>query len=175
MEYREIYSKYGEPTGKIVEKHAEKHSGEYFLHTIVILKSDKSPNPGEGEGTYVIQQRSLKSKYLAGEWDVTGGGVRAGETPKETAVRETDEELGLHIDLSKIKECYSYHENWEDGTGLLIHVYACRVHVPEEGIKINEYEVNDAKEVAFHEFYEMLKTNHNEEFMNIIHDVEQRI
>ena len=44
------------------------------------------------EGKYVVQQRSLRARYYAGKWDMTGGGVRSDETPKEAAVRELSEE-----------------------------------------------------------------------------------
>ncbi len=45
----------------------------------------------------MVQQRALKARYYAGKWDMTGGGVRAGETPVEAAVRELSEELGRGI------------------------------------------------------------------------------
>ena len=36
-------------------------------------------------------KESLKSKHYAGKWDMTGGGVKAGETPEKAACREVKE------------------------------------------------------------------------------------
>ncbi len=87
MEMRDVFDKDGRFTGKTVPKHAQLEKGEYFLHAIVILRME--------DGGYLLQQRSLKARWYAGAWDVTGGGVSAGETSAQAAAREAYEELGL--------------------------------------------------------------------------------
>ena len=89
MEMREIFLRDGTPTGRVVPKHTPLTDGEYLLHAVVILVTD--------EGKYVMQQRSLKARWHAGRWDVTGGGVSAGETSAQAAVREAYEELGIAV------------------------------------------------------------------------------
>lgn len=152
MEYHEVYTADGTPTGEVVAKHAPRRKGDYFLHTIVIMKTEDSPAPGEGEGMYIMQQRSLKARYYAGRWDVTGGGVRADETPWEGAVREAFEELGVRLDVKKLREFHRYRVTWDDGSGLHIFVYACRAKVPENGFIIEPSEVNDVKLAPYREF-----------------------
>ena len=88
MEYREVYTRGGEPTGEIVEKHAPRRPGDYFRHVLLVMKTEDSPPPGQGEGQYIVQQRSLNARFYAGKWDVTGGGVQAGETPEDAVIRE---------------------------------------------------------------------------------------
>ncbi len=175
MEYRELYTRSGENTGRILEKHAPRQAGQYFLHTIVILKTDTSPLPGQGEGLYVMQQRSLKARYYAGKWDVTGGSVKAGETPQSAAVREAQEELGLHIPQTSLKLFHTFRVDWEDGTGLFISVYACRVHVPESGIRFDPYEVHDVQIVPFHEFYTHVMDHNDEDFGIALRKIEAEI
>ena len=97
MEYRSVFHRDGTATGEIVEKHAPKRPGDYFRHVVLVLKTKDSPPPGQGEGLYIVQQRSLKARYFAGKWDVTGGGVQVGETPVQAAIREAKEELHLCI------------------------------------------------------------------------------
>jgi len=42
-------------------------------------------------------------------WELTGGGMEAGETPEQTAIRETKEESGFEIKLvRKVGICYFY-------------------------------------------------------------------
>lgn len=72
MEMRDVFDKDGRFTGKTVPKHAQLEKGEYFLHAIVILRME--------DGGYLLQQRSLKARWYAGAWDVTGGGgIRGGD------------------------------------------------------------------------------------------------
>lgn len=174
-EYHEIYSRDGIPSGRIVEKHEVQHPGEYFLHAIIVLKTEGSPKPGTGEGSYIMQQRSLKARFFAGKWDVTGGGVQAGETPQEAAAREAYEELGVQVDASQLQEYHRYYADWEDGTGLILYVYACRVKVPEEGCHFDPYEVNAVKVVPFHEFRMNVMDHNDEEFGRALDRIEAEI
>ena len=88
LELIDLYDKNGELVRRAVPKGEKKHAGEYAKHVLIIMKTSDSPAPGEGEGQYVVQQRSLKAKYYAGKWDMTGGGVKSGEEPVEAACRE---------------------------------------------------------------------------------------
>ena len=76
MEFVDIFDKEGRLIRENVPKHDEKRPGEFRKHVLIIMKTSDSPAPGQGEGMYVVQQRSLKAKYYAGKWDMTGGGVR---------------------------------------------------------------------------------------------------
>lgn len=55
---------------------------------------------------YLFIKRSTikrgEENFLAGFWDIPGGTVEQGETPKQTAIREAYEETGLKIYIEKI-------------------------------------------------------------------------
>ena len=140
-EFRAVYRRDGTATGEIVEKHAPKRPGDYFRHVVLVMKTQSSPPPGQGEGCYIVQQRSLKARYFAGKWDVTGGGVQAHETSAQAAVREAKEELRLDISPDDLSLVYEYTVHWQDGTGLFISMYACRVPLPEKGFDWDAREV----------------------------------
>lgn len=54
----------------------------------------------DDSGRMLIQKRAACKEVWPNLWDVSvAGSVVAGESPREGAVRETREELGLHIDL----------------------------------------------------------------------------
>ncbi len=93
-EMRDIYASSGEPTGRTVAMNERLQPGEYFLHTILLLR--------DAQGRYLLQKRSMAKKYFPGQWDFTGGGVRSGETGREGAVREAQEELGLALDPASL-------------------------------------------------------------------------
>lgn len=172
MERHEVFRRDGTPTGRIVEKHAPREAGQYFLHAILVMKTEDSPPAGCGEGFYIMQQRSLKARFYAGKWDVTGGGVKAGETPREAAVREAYEELGISVSPDALKEYYKYYADWDDGSGLIITLFGCRAAVPPGGFVISREEVNDVKIVPFHVFREAVLDHNDEAFGRALDRVE---
>ncbi len=163
-ELRDVYTRDGSFTGIVVEKHAAARKGDYFRHVLIIIKTMDSPLPGAGEGMYIVQQRSLKAKWYAGKWDMTGGGVRAGEDPETAAIRELKEELFLEVKKEELKPAFEYIQDWDDGTGLLISVFGVRIEVPREGIINDKYEVNDVRVMPFHEFLGYVMDHNSEEF-----------
>ena len=173
MEYIDIFNRDGKPTGITKAKHDSKNPGEYHKHVIIIIKTSDSPAPGFGEGQYIAQQRSLKSKHYAGKWDMTGGGVKAGETPEKAACREVKEELGIIINPENLKLGFEHIIDWDDGTGLLVSVFMCRVNVPDDGFKFDHYEVNDVKIMPFHEFFEHISDHNDKGFCDKLKEIDK--
>jgi len=165
MEMREIYLRDGTPTGRIVEKHTVINDGEYFLHAVIILVTP--------DGKYVMQQRSLKARWHAGRWDVTGGGVSAGETSAQAAAREAFEELGVKILPEDCRFVFREITDWKDDPGgLIVDMYCACADIPEGGLKPDPIEVNDVKLVDYREFIENIGFNKTPEFMNAIAEIE---
>ena len=175
MEYRERLTREGTPTGEIVEKHAPRRPGDYFGHVLLVLKTADSPPPGEGEGRYIVQQRSLKARYYAGKWDVTGGGVQAGETAAQAAVREAAEELHLSLSPAQLAFSRSFPVDWPDGTGLWVTMFGCRVPVPEGGFSFDEREVNDVRIFPYSAFRACVMDHNDESFGRILDTVEETL
>ena len=175
MEYIDIFTRDGKFTGISRPKHDPKKPGEYYRHVLIIMKTDDSPEPGKGEGQYIVQQRSLKAKYYAGKWDMTGGAVMAGETPEAAAVREVKEELDITVPADELKLGFENIVDWDDGTGLLVSVFMCRVEVPEGGFKFDAREVNDVKVMPFHEFLYHVSDHNDEDFCNSLKEIEKRL
>lgn len=167
MEMRDLYLRDGTFTGTTIEKHTKLQAGQYVLHAIVIMKTN--------DGQYIMQQRSLKAKYSPGEWDVTGGGVAAGETTAQAAVREAEEELGVKIDPEKLVHMLREITLWGEDYGMICDTYAARVDLPEGGFSIAEREVNDVKCVGFEEFLNTVTYNKTPEFHDMLVRVEEEV
>ncbi|MBQ3795496.1 MAG: NUDIX domain-containing protein [Butyrivibrio sp.] len=175
MEYIDIFTRDGGYTGVTRPKHDPKKPGEYYRHVLIIMKTTDSPAPGEGEGQYIVQQRSLKAKYYAGKWDMTGGAVMAGETPEAAAIREVKEELDLTIPTEDLQLGFERVVDWDDGTGLLVSVFMCRVDIPKGGFKFDAREVNDVKVMPFHEFLYHVSDHNDEDFCNGLREIERKL
>lgn len=175
MEYLEVRTRDGAPTGRIVEKHAPRQPGAYFGHVLLVMKTMDSPPPGQGEGQYVVQQRSLKARYYAGKWDMTGGSVQAGETAVEAAVREAAEELHLALSPAQFSFVRSFPVDWPDGTGLFVTLFGCRVSIPEEGFAFDEREVNDVRVFPFSTFRAQVMDHNGEALGRILDEIERMV
>lgn len=56
----------------------------------------------EEEACFIITRRASKMRKHAGQWALPGGRLDPGEDAERAALRETAEELGLHVDPSAI-------------------------------------------------------------------------
>ncbi len=72
-------------------------------------------------GKILLLRRSETAKVFGGYWHLPTGKVEAGESPRQAAIRECAEEVGLTLDLNLDFVCYnrvpSIHnpqEIWED-------------------------------------------------------------
>lgn len=99
--------KFGNPTGRIVEK---KYTG--FYHPVVDIWIFNS------EGKILLQKRADTKRVQPGVWAETGGSVMHGETSLEAIHREVKEELGVDIDdeacdlLMKFRSGYAWGDHF---------------------------------------------------------------
>ena len=106
MELVDLYDENRLPLGRTAERHAPKGPGEHriVVHVCVF----------DSRGRMLIQKRTLEKRIWPGLWDVTvGGGVDAGETSRQGAVREVGEELGYDLDLIGLRPAVTV--NFEGG------------------------------------------------------------
>ena len=75
----------------------------------------------EGELLVCLIKRPVTMKHHAGQVALPGGRIDSGETPLETALRETWEEIGITAD--KIEILGSLSELFVDVSGFLIHPF----------------------------------------------------
>lgn len=94
MELLDIYNKNGEVTGKVIPrgtKIEEFGEDEHIAVAIIYIQNN--------DGKFLLQKTSKAKGSL---YSSTGGHVTHGETPLETIIRETKEEIGLDISNENI-------------------------------------------------------------------------
>lgn len=99
MELVDLYSEDRIPLGKTADRHehrARESFDEYRMVVHICIFNSK--------GQMLIQQRSMNKDAFPGMWDVSAaGGVGAGETSRQGAEREVQEELGYELDLTGVR------------------------------------------------------------------------
>ena len=92
-ELRDLYDEKGNLTGMTYHKGEDIPEGYYPMVVMVVIRNSK--------GEFLMQKR-VPSK--GGDWGVTGGHPKAGETPLQGIVTEVKEELGLDFSNEKFVE-----------------------------------------------------------------------
>lgn len=156
-EYIDIVTKAGNPTGES-ELKSVIHKKGYYHNTAHVWFYTK-------DGQVLLSQRSAHKIICPLLWDVSvAGHVDAGETIEDSAVRETQEEIGLTInkvDLHKIGvfECFQSYDN-----GIIDNefhnTFICELKVPISKLTPQPLEVDDLKLVSFEDFQQLLANSH---------------
>jgi 8-oxo-dGTP pyrophosphatase MutT (NUDIX family) len=95
----------------------------------------------------------MNKQWAPGWWEVSGGGVMAGETSREAVLREVREETGLDVSACESRLALTYHrENPGKGDNYFVDVYLFHMDFEEKDVRIQEAEatdfrIADAKEI----------------------------
>ncbi|WP_369639096.1 NUDIX domain-containing protein [Nocardia sp. JMUB6875] len=68
----------------------------------------------------VLVIRRARGFFLAGRWELPGGGVESGERPEVAAIREVGEETGLSVEIVEERSTHS----WMDIAGRPMRIHA---------------------------------------------------
>lgn len=150
------------PLGKIVPRGTPLQAGEHLLVVHVCIFNRR--------GELLLQQRSAQKKSYPGYWDVSAaGGVRAGETGREAAMRETREELGLELAITDSAAVTLAFEGGFDD------YYLAEADVPLSALTLQREEVQAARWASLEETLQMLRDGrfapYWESFLQLLFDL----
>lgn len=81
----------------------------------------------EREGRVMLCQRR-PGTHNALKWEFPGGKIEPGESPEEALARELREELGIEVDVERIRDAVFYRYPDRD---VLVLFYGCRIRAGE--------------------------------------------
>ena len=138
QEMIDIYDSNKQLTGETMAREgAFLHEGQYMLYVLALIE--------DARGRFLITQRSLDKHWAAGWWEVTGGGVRAGETSAQAVRREVPEEVGLKVAGEAPAPIYGYENvDLERGDNYFVDIYHLRLDFDESDVRLV-----DGEAVAF--------------------------
>ena len=142
-EYWDLYDADRKPLGRTIKRGDAFAEGEYYVCCEIWVQNS--------EGKFLMTQRH-PDKKAGGLWEFTGGGVLAGETTKQAAVREVQEELGLQIEEQELSLLEVYqHKNY------FMDIFVVKKDVEVSTLTLQADEVVDAKWVSHEELLQMIE------------------
>lgn len=123
--------------------------GDFHLTVLAVIRHT--------DGRYLITKRAMTKSWAPGHWEVSGGGVQAGETSLEGVLREVKEETGLDVSGFEGGYLFSYsRENPDEGDNYFVDIYRFTGDFSEADLKMQADEtegfrlvtLDDIKEVA---------------------------
>jgi len=146
-EFWEILDENGNPTGRIHERGKPIRKGEFHLALYVWIQNDA--------GKYLISQRSANKSYPH-MWECTGGNAVVGDDSLTTALKETQEELGIILDPQNGKMLHHHLRHGDhDGRGLA-DVWLFRQNVDISTVILDPEETCDARWATREEINRMI-------------------
>lgn len=147
-ELRDLYDINSNKTDKTYCKGEQIPEGYYPMVVMVVIRNSK--------GEFLMQKRALNK---GGDWGVTGGHPKAGETPLEGIITEVKEELGL--DFSN--EHFIEYDSGCDGKDCY-KMYFVNKDIDLKDIIIQEDELSEVKWFSMNELFKMVESKElNEE------------
>lgn len=145
MELWDIYDSEKKVTGRTMKRNDWcLKDGEYHLTVLGVIKR-------KSDGKFLITQRVMTKAWAAGHWEVSGGGVMAGETSEQAVYREVLEETGLDVSSAEKQLILTYkRENPGEGDNYFVDVYLFTMDFEESDVKIQENEALGFR-IATHE------------------------
>ncbi len=134
MELWDIYDENKQPTGRTMKKNDwHMQPGEFHLTVLGVIRRP--------DGKFLITQRVMTKAWAPGSWEVSGGGVMAGETSAQAIQREIWEETGLDVTGAKGGYLFSYQRiNLDEGDNYFVDIYRFDMDVKEEDVHIQTAE-----------------------------------
>ena len=141
-EERDCYDNNSKPTGETYLKGDKLPEGCYPMVVMIVIQNSK--------GEFLMQKR-VESK--GGDWGVTGGHPKAGETPLEGMITEVKEELGIDISNFKLE----IYDEGCDGVDCY-KMYYLNLDINVDDLIIQEEELTEVRWFSMDELEEMVRT-----------------
>lgn len=132
----DIYDEKKQLTGRTMRRNDwNMQPGDYHLTVLGVIRHT--------DGRYLITKRVMTKSWAAGWWEVSGGGVLAGETSQQAVLREVREETGLDVSGWEGGYQFSYRrDNPQEKDNYFVDVYCFTGDFSEKDIHLQTEETD---------------------------------
>ena len=179
MEIFDICDENGRPTGETIErKQAHELGIRHRTAHIWVIRSGRK----DGEYGILLQKRAANKDSFPGRFDTSSAGhIQAGDEPLESAIRELEEELGIHASVETLDYAGNFRIQYEkefygrifrDNEVAFVYVY--REPVDIRNLTLQKEEVECVEWFDLREVYEACR-RHDRKFCVPIEGLETLI
>ena len=135
MEYWDIYDINRQLTGRTMLRNDwNMQPGDYHLTVLGVIHRPS-------DDTFLITQRVMTKAWAPGAWEISGGGVRAGESSGEAVYREILEETGINTSGAAGGYVFSYRrDNPEEKNNYFVDIYRYEMEIRESDVRLQQEE-----------------------------------
>ena len=136
MELWDIYDENKRLTGRTMQRNDwNMKPGEYHLTVLGVIRHTN--------GRYLITKRVMTKSWAPGCWEVSGGGVMAGEDSRTAVLREIREETGLDVSDWEGGYLFSYRrDNPKEKDNYFVDVYRFTGDFSDADLQLQEAETD---------------------------------
>ena len=136
MELWDIYDENKRLTGRTMQRNDwNMKPGEYHLTVLGVIRHTN--------GRYLITKRVMTKSWAPGWWQVSGGGVMAGEDSRTAVLREIREETGLDVSDWEGGYLFSYRrDNPKEKDNYFVDVYRFTGDFSDADLQLQEAETD---------------------------------
>lgn len=143
-EYLDIYDEAGNPTGAQCIRGDRLPPGQYVKVVHVFIVNER--------GEFLIQQRALCKKIWPGQWAILGGFVSAGESTRQTVLREVEEEIGIRL---RAQQTQRIQQIKRTESGVIMEYWYARAEIALEDCVLQPGEVEAVGYVSGQALYDL--------------------
>lgn len=160
MEYRDLYDKDRNLTGKTIAKGEEIPKGNYIKIVVCFMENS--------QGEFLMQKRS---EIKDGKWATTGGHPKSGEDSLTGMHTEILEELGLDIDPKELNLVTTVQDN-----KIICDMYYLKKDIDLNEIVMQESEVADVKYMPLEEIEDLYeKGEFKKSHYHMFHEFQKKL
>jgi isopentenyldiphosphate isomerase len=170
MEYLDTTDKHGNYTGEKKLRSEVHRDGDYHRTVHVWIRN--------ADGDLLFQLRGPDKETHPNKWDISAAGhISAGDSPAESAVRETCEELGIRLELSDLEHLGTLNQEYHSPDGRIkdhevVEVYLARPRYELRELSPEKAEVAD---IAFWSAETVRRKLSTHDTSMVPHDEEYRL
>ena len=156
VEFFDVCDERGLPTGEVVERSVAHSEGilHRTAHVWIVRKE-------QGRWQVLLQKRSANKDSYPGMYDTSSAGhIPAGKEPKESALRELEEELGICADPEELTYIGTFRTQYEEvfhgkpfRDNEVIRIFLYQKPVDPEKLVLQESEVEEVRYFDLAEAY----------------------
>lgn len=145
MEFRDLYDKNKNLTGKTIQKGDPIPEGSYIIVVLTMIQNSK--------GEFLIQKRAGEKGGLYG---ATGGHCKTGESGLQGALTEIKEEIGLDIKPDEMELLF---EGREDSEQVFFELYYLKKDFEISKLKLQKEEVEFVEWMSIEKIDSLVENN----------------